>query len=350
GTMPGADIEITVVYRDAAAEGWTLRIRYLLEGGGEAAPDHVQTGLSEGDPYEVASPEIGGKTPDQATVSGTMPGSDVEITVVYRDAAAEEWTLRIRYLLESGGEAAPDYVRTGLKSGDPYEVSSPKIRYMAADRPVVSGTMGEADITVVVTYRLSGGFGGFPGFGGYGGYGGGMGAAEGMEDMGFRVTPGEAFTTIHTSGDRDDSLYGTVPLEADAAPMAVLTLGGEALDISLTAGGGAAEFTAEVREGILILSGADGAWSIGGDALRKLQRSGIDTILLLGGGRAASVPTAGFASGYDYDRLRASGLPSSAFMYAVEPSSGSVAFSANGETHALSADGVRFGTPEEVRP
>ena len=349
GTMPGEDVEIDVVYRAAApAETWTLTIHYVLAEGGEAAPDYVRTGLSEGEAYEVASPAVEGKSPDAATVSGTMPGANVEVTVVYRTPSAEGWTLRIRYLLEDGSEAAPDYVRTGMKAGDAYEVASPSVRFMAADKPVVSGTMGEGDATIVVTYKIGGG--GFGGFSGYGGYGGGMGAAGEMEDMGFTVTPGEAFTSIHTSGDKDASLYGTVPLEAEDAPMTTLTLGGEALDIALTAGGGAAEFTAEIDSGVLTLRGAGGTWSIGGGALKTLRQSGIDAVVLVGGGRAATLPTVGFASGYDYDRLRASGLPSSAFRYAVELSSESVSFTAGGETYALPEGGVRFETPMEVEP
>ncbi|NLD60628.1 MAG: hypothetical protein GX647_13375 [Clostridiales bacterium] len=348
GTMPGANVEVTVVYRTPPAQTWTLTIHYAFEEGGEAAPDYVRTGLSEGEAYEVASPAVEGKSPDPATVSGTMPGANVEVTVVYRTPSAEGWTLRIRYLLEDGSEAAPDYVRTGMKAGDAYEVASPSVRFMAADKPVVSGTMGEGDATIVVTYKIGGG--GFGGFSGYGGYGGGMGAAGEMEDMGFTVTPGEAFTSIHTSGDKDASLYGTVPLEAEDAPMTTLTLGGEALDIALTAGGGAAEFTAEIDSGVLTLRGAGGTWSIGGGALKTLRQSGIDAVVLVGGGRAATLPTVGFASGYDYDRLRASGLPSSAFRYAVELSSESVSFTAGGETYALPGGGVRFETPMEVEP
>lgn len=74
-----ADNVIKVYY---VKNTFVLRIQYLYEGAGEAAEDYTAT-LAEGEKYSVASPEVEGYVPDQAVVSGTMPGNALTLIVIY---------------------------------------------------------------------------------------------------------------------------------------------------------------------------------------------------------------------------------------------------------------------------
>ena len=59
--------------------------------------------------------------------------------------------LKIVYQYEDGTQAAQPVMRS-LIAGDSYEITSPIIEDFTADKPVVSGTMPEEDLTVTVTY------------------------------------------------------------------------------------------------------------------------------------------------------------------------------------------------------
>ena len=61
---------------------YTLTVRYEYEDGTQAAPTYTER-LARGDAYSVDSPVIEGYTPDQAVVSGEMPGRSLTVTVVY---------------------------------------------------------------------------------------------------------------------------------------------------------------------------------------------------------------------------------------------------------------------------
>ncbi|MEY8403976.1 MucBP domain-containing protein [Oscillospiraceae bacterium 44-34] len=61
---------------------YTLTVRYEYEDGTQAAPTHTER-LARGDAYSVDSPVIEGYIPDQAVVSGEMPGRSLTVTVVY---------------------------------------------------------------------------------------------------------------------------------------------------------------------------------------------------------------------------------------------------------------------------
>ena len=212
---------------------------------------------------------------------------------------------------------AEDYVLTGLKKGDAYDVVSPTIEGLTPDLERVTGVMGDESIEITVTYTSS--MGGFPG--GMGGFHGGMSGMAGMEgmDMGFRVTPGEALTDIHTSGDCTMTVYGTVVLTGDeAAPLT--DDAGEALSISLLLSGETVAFAAEIQEDTLVLTGEAGCWQVGGDALKILAQSGVTRLALVTGGEAAWMSTADFASGYTWDCLQKQGLPSAKFVYELDAS------------------------------
>jgi len=75
---------VTATFTQNPPTLYTLTINYVYQGGGEAASSHTAT-LAESDPYNVTSPTIPGFTPDQAVVSGTMPASDVTVTVNYTE-------------------------------------------------------------------------------------------------------------------------------------------------------------------------------------------------------------------------------------------------------------------------
>ncbi len=63
-------------------EEYTLTVYYRYLGGEEAAPTHEET-HREGEPYDVESPHIEGYRPIPVRITGTMPGRDVEYTVIY---------------------------------------------------------------------------------------------------------------------------------------------------------------------------------------------------------------------------------------------------------------------------
>ena len=85
--VASGNIYVEYVYELPPAT-YPLTIHYQYEDGTEAAADHTES-LAEGADYSVDSPEIENYTPDQATVSGTMPAEAVEVTVVYTENEEE---------------------------------------------------------------------------------------------------------------------------------------------------------------------------------------------------------------------------------------------------------------------
>ena len=168
-----------------------------------------------------------------------------------------------------------------------------------------------------------------PSGGGRGGGGGGGGGAQ----------PGQATTSSHGSGTRNDTPYWGVPLETDGAETRALTLGGEALNLTVTSEEGA--FTAALSDNTLTLSLTDGAaaLSIGGDALETLFASGVDTVSIEYPGGALTVPTADWLSGSAYDRLRARGVTPNLLTLLVRFDSPTPTLTVQTETEALPVDG-----------
>ena len=105
GTMPAEDVTVTVTYTANAPETYTLTIHYVYADNTTAADDYTAT-LAAGESYSVASPVIAGYTPDQATVAGTMPAQNVEITVRY--TANSTTTYTIIATAESNGAITPN--------------------------------------------------------------------------------------------------------------------------------------------------------------------------------------------------------------------------------------------------
>ncbi len=131
----------------------TLTVNYQYENGTQAAQP-VTRSLTAGSSYEIASPIIEGYTADRPIVSGTMPEEDLTVTVTYTAVPPPEpqtYNLTVNYRYENGSQAAQSLTRS-LTAGSSYEITSPTIEGYTADRPIVSGTMPEEDLTVTVTY------------------------------------------------------------------------------------------------------------------------------------------------------------------------------------------------------
>lgn len=150
--------------------------------------------------------------------------------------------------------------------------------------------------------------------GGFGGSSGGRpsGAAAGGEAVyeGFRIIPGEAFATSHASGTGDMQLYGTVELTASDECMTQLVLDDTPMDVSLTNG---REFAVSIHENQLLLESEEDGWRISQAALRTLNKSGVDA-LVLSGETEISIPTDFEFKGSVYGNLRCQGYVSKDFV------------------------------------
>jgi hypothetical protein len=169
-----------------------------------------------------------------------------------------------------------------------------------------------------------------------GGSGGNAAAAgEAVEEPG-GITPGEALTSAHVSGDKDMARYWALNATVSDEGEQALTLGGEELDIYLSGGA----FTAAVEGDVLTLSAEAGdLWRVNGYALKILSISGIAELRLSSGGGAVTIPTEGYLSGTAYDALRAQGLVSKDFTIEIALAGGvSATVDAAGEAHPV--DGV----------
>ena len=146
GTMPAQDVTVNVTYSTVP---YTLTIHYVYADNTPAANDVVRN-LAYNVPYSETSPTIEGYTPDQAVVSGTMGEADLEVTVVY---SINSHNLTVNYVNEASAQVAESHTAT-LNYHDNYSVFSPQVAGYAANKSVVSGTMGDADKTETVTYYL----------------------------------------------------------------------------------------------------------------------------------------------------------------------------------------------------
>ena len=86
---------------------------------------------------------------DRETWTFAMPAEDVTVSATFGFGPP---VLTIQYLYEDGTPAAEPY-RQAVSFGTAYAVDSPAIRGYLADPPVVSGTMGDEDVTATVVYH-----------------------------------------------------------------------------------------------------------------------------------------------------------------------------------------------------
>ena len=147
GTMPAEDVNVTVTY---ATDVYTLTIHYVYADNTQAANDESRN-LPYGTEYSVNSPNIEGYTADQLVVSGTMGEGNVEVTVRY---TINSHILTVNYLYEDGTTQAADPYTATLNYHDTYSVTTPRLDGYVANKSSVAGTMGDAEVTVNVTYYL----------------------------------------------------------------------------------------------------------------------------------------------------------------------------------------------------
>jgi hypothetical protein len=139
------DLTVTAQYE---AIDYALIVKYEYSDGSEAAATYTAT-LNMGDEYNVASPEITGHTPDQVTVSGTMPAKDVTVTVVY---TVNQYTITFN---SAGGSAIVpitlDYGAVVIAPEDPTREGYT----FAGWEPELPATMPAQDIEVTAQWTIN---------------------------------------------------------------------------------------------------------------------------------------------------------------------------------------------------
>lgn len=194
---------------------------------------------------------------------------------------------------------------------------------------------------------------GQPGTGG----GSGAGARGGAGGMSGAAVPTR--TVPHASSTEENVVaYDGVELTIAEEEMSVLMLGGETLSLSLEAGDTAGCFSAQLldwnseKEGVsntLLLcadetetmDGTCFTWTFTGQAIRKLQNSGIAYVVLQTGDQVTVISSAGCIAGTIYTLWRTQGIPSREFTYQVRMDGAqetALLVSVRGDTYALTAD------------
>ena len=158
GTMQEADIAREVIYTPIMH---TLTVNYQVTDvpGGTNTPSAPATHTSQvaengtyaDSSYSVTSPTIPYFTPSIAVVSGTMGNDNVTREVTY---SRNTHTLTINYEYEDHSSAAESYTAT-VGENLSYNVDSPTIENYTADVATVTGTMGEDNVTITVTYTAN---------------------------------------------------------------------------------------------------------------------------------------------------------------------------------------------------
>ena len=133
--------------------------------------------------------------------------------------------------------------------------------------------------------------------------------------------------------DYSKANYNALELNVSDAPQTELTVGGTALNLSLTSEGQTEAFTAELATwqtdadtaqtapNALLLSAAQTAesnvWRFGGEAYKLLYNSGVDYLVFASGDYITAIPTAGFTGGTQYGKLKAGGVSTRKFEYTL---------------------------------
>ena len=143
--------------------------------------------------------------------------------------------------------------------------------------------------------------------------------------------------------------YDQVQLDGaeQAEPMSILTLGDEQLQIGMAEG----LFTVhleeirdeETEENHLVLTAVEETgcrWEINGAGLRKLEKSGIDRLVLQSGAHTVSMPTEGYLAGWKYEELKSRGTAGRRFTFFLEMNATSSKWSVDvqGDTTELGTD------------
>ncbi len=155
GDMPSTrGVNVTVTYKRSPLYDLWIYYRKDNQQGAEAAtPYHAQ--LRAGEEFDVPSPRVPGYTPDKPRVSGSKTSEYEVWTVVYRpDSADVTVTVHYRYA-DGGGVAHADKTWTG-KTGDRYDITSPRINGYKASDEAISGRATQGDEIFTVFYYKDG--------------------------------------------------------------------------------------------------------------------------------------------------------------------------------------------------
>ena len=141
-----AGLDSVLITSDISSYVLTVRYQYS---NGEIINEVTKT-LINGTKYSIDSPSIVGYNPDKLLVSGEIDGKDKLEVVTYETSRHK---LTVNYVNESLEPIYQSYERY-YNYGDYYQVESPQIFEMDADRKFVTGTMLDEDIVETVIYRV----------------------------------------------------------------------------------------------------------------------------------------------------------------------------------------------------
>ena len=147
---------VTVTYHSNFAPDETYTTADMPNNSTITLPGYTGLGLPENPGYTFA----GWNTQADGLGKTYQPGGKVLVDTMspgnhlYAIWAKGSYLLTIHYVYASGGEANPDYTKE-FAFDAPYSVPSPSIPGYTADKPVVTGTMPAAPVTVTVTYTAS---------------------------------------------------------------------------------------------------------------------------------------------------------------------------------------------------
>ena len=134
------------------------------------------------------------------------------------------------------------------------------------------------------------------------------------------VTPGRPLTSGHESGDKDMTLYASLKVTVSGKAMKSLTVGDT--DLKVTLDNGSSSFKAKLNKTgtkiTLTPSGEGSSWQIPGQALKKLNASGVATLAVTLNGESLTMSTAVPLSGTIYTALRCEGYPEATWLWIID--------------------------------
>lgn len=127
-----------------------VTVNYTMPEGAEVeAPESKTIEVCEGFGYSIAAPEVVGYRAETAELTGTMGTEDVTQTVTYVAAPSHNVTVNFEM---PAGVTAPESIVKAVPEGATYSIVVPTVAGYMPNKTTVTGTMGEEDIEVTVTY------------------------------------------------------------------------------------------------------------------------------------------------------------------------------------------------------
>lgn len=164
GNMPASDLVLTIYYqaKTVAPETYTLTVQHRVvdNPSQRVASDTVVANLKSGDAYNVPAVLHASYTALTSNVAGTMPASDLVLTIYYKAKTTEtpntaKYTLTVQHRVEGDitKKVAEDTVIRNLESGSGYFVSAVQHASYSALTASVAGNMPANDLTLTIYYR-----------------------------------------------------------------------------------------------------------------------------------------------------------------------------------------------------